>query len=95
MRHILFCALFLIVHQALAAEYAPATASGTQSVLVLPFAPPRGADEYRWVSQSIQHVVVADLSHGSTLKVMAPANLGRMPPDAASASSGRFSTDAA
>jgi hypothetical protein len=32
------------------------------------------ADEYRWVSQSIQHVLAADLSHGSQLKVIAPAN---------------------
>src|SRR3954451_14606512 len=52
---------------------APATQSNG-SILILPFSPP--ADQlYQWVGPAIQHVVAADVSHGSrVLNVLAPAS---------------------
>src|SRR5438477_13092377 len=74
MRPILFIALILLTTAefAFAEMTAPATGK-TASVLILPFTAP-AADEYQWVGQSVQQVLAADLSHGSTLKVIAPAS---------------------
>jgi TolB-like protein len=52
----------------------PATQSGT-SILILPFSSPPGNELYRWVGPAIQHVIAADVSHGSrVLDVLAPAS---------------------
>lgn len=74
MRPILALALTLLLTAgyAFADTTAPATGQ-TASVLVLPFTAPAAA-EYQWVGQSVQQVLASDLSHGSTLKVMAPAS---------------------
>src|SRR5436189_4574893 len=74
MRPVLSLALILLMsfEYAAAETTAPTTADG-RSVLVLPFAPP-AANEYQWVGPSVQQVLAADLTHGSTMKVIAPAS---------------------
>jgi TolB-like protein len=55
-------------------SFVPATQSGT-SILILPFSSPPGNELYRWVGPAIQHVIAADVSHGSrVLNVLAPAS---------------------
>src|SRR3954454_11242180 len=74
MRPILTLAFILILTAEYASAETTAPATGqTTSVLVLPFTAPAAA-EYQWVGQSVQQVLASDLSHGSTLKVMAPAS---------------------
>ncbi len=73
MRTILYLALIILMTaDYVAAQPVARPTTQPQSVLVLPFAPPAG-DDYQWVGQSIQQVLAADLTHGSTLKVIAPA----------------------
>ena len=73
MRTILYFALIILVTtDYVAAQPMARPTTQPQSVLVLPFAPPAG-DDYQWAGQSIQQVLAADLTHGSTLKVIAPA----------------------
>ena len=74
MRSLLLVALISLVTcgWAAAQAVAPATTQPT-SVLVLPFTAP-AADGYQWVGQSVQQVLAADLTHGTTLKVIAPSS---------------------
>src|SRR4051794_31213833 len=51
----------------------PGSSGSGQMVLVLPFPPP-AAQDYQWAGQSVRQVLAADLTHGSRLKVLAPAN---------------------
>src|SRR4051812_30023188 len=74
MRPIFTLALLLLMtaEYAFADTTAPATGQ-TTSVLILPFTAPAAA-EYQWAGKSVQRVFPSDLSHGSPLKVRAPAS---------------------
>src|SRR4051812_7511900 len=55
-------------------DFSPPATQSNGTILILPFSSP-GDELYRWIGPAIQHVVAADVSHGSrVLNVLAPAS---------------------